>query len=274
MRKVILFFILLISIVAWSTYNNQNSKDVLENNTRQNALNYLQKNSLNCDALLKRLGIDFTFSQVKIKDDELRVDYNLICREKDKIKLITKSKGKERLIWLDINNNRGLLFEVAESIHDFSNNTFKGNLKIDLMDKNMKSLDLSTGPFYAYLKPLPDFKFTYFYGGGDATIEVNKKFIYEDLEFHIDSLKLTENEFKVFYHQVSAPYEKGIYLLDFSFEDDLGNEYYQTKEPELEVIDPKEFRIKAHNSLGENWTLRLKNVICVIPSKNKTIVVD
>lgn len=258
----------------WSTQQAIQRQYQEEYENYQESLLALDQISPSSDQLLEKLGVSFYLKEAQQSDDRLNIEYELTWRRDSPVEWIMEDRNMRNHLFqgkLLIDEKTGKPLQLRSGSGGSDRSGFTRRIEADAGNKEIEKAKLKTKPLFAFMEA-PDFTFKYNYEGGEQSIDVNKSFVFQDVEFVIDSLELSDEEFKVNYRQLTPATEVGVYQLQFAFDDRLGNEW-SSDGVELNVQNPKESTMRAINSPSKNWELKLRQVVLVIPGIEADIAV-
>lgn len=221
--------------------------------------------------LLSKLGIRQKVNTSLQKDRRILIKYAMYWNPKSHIKWIREDGTlyTSNLSFRDkIKENTYI--EIVGSGSSSSNERIEGSITTSPVNKGIKQVKVKRQPFYVFIEA-PNFNYKFNYKGRNKNILINKKLTYQGVDFIIESLNIDNSEFKINYRQLTPANKVGVYQLDFSLDDRLGNLWGSEYDVNLNVINPKQFSIKGIHSLSKNWILKLNHIIQVIPGNDTTV---
>ncbi|MDQ7093186.1 zf-HC2 domain-containing protein [Desulfosporosinus sp. PR] len=226
----------------------------------------LQSVSPPAEQLLKRWGITFSIDHTAENAGRISVNYSLRWNIDSPVERI---EGEDSRYWFDQNS---LIDAATGASLPLSSNGWSsgpdsrttGQLITQPLTQPVSELVFKTYTLYAWLKG-PETGFNFDYSGGQQTIALNRPFSFQGIDFMIDSLQLNDSTFSVSYHQLTPATQVGVFQLNFTFDDRLGNVWNVNSEPEQTISDPKKFSISAPHSPSKHWSLKINHIIQVIP---------
>ena len=226
--------------------------------------------------VLNKLGLNFSINEAKKTADVISLKYSINWSPESHIEWVSKDTHW----YIDstvIDPISGSLLQPSGGGSSSSKRKFSAHTEVKLDEsRNIDKVMLKTEPLYAFSEGYaPNISIKFDFSGDLKTVNINKPFSYGGVEFVIDSMDLNTREFKVNYRQLTPAAEAGVYLLNFEFDDRLGNTWGPSPtEADLSVRNPKQFSINAPNSPSKHWQLKVKHVVQVIPGINAKVNLD
>lgn len=245
----------------WSTQQRYVQQQGKERRVFEQQVAALNEVSPPSEELLKRWGISHSERPAPDKES-LTLNFNFQWQSESPVERLEINTSH----WFDhnllVDAKTGTPLQLTSSGWGGDKNGITGQVISRPLSQMPEKVIFKTMTLYAFLKN-PEQAFLFDYRGGEAVIPLNREFSYQGIEFKIDTLKLNDKTFTVNYHQITPADQVGVFQLDFTFDDRLGNS--SGGSPQLSVSEPKAFTIQALHSPSKHWALKVSHVIQVIP---------
>lgn len=256
----------------WSTQLKYQKQTLEQKDLFNKQLAALQSVSPPAQELLDRWEISFSLDHASQKNGLISLNYSMHWNNDSPVKRIEAENNQYRFDQdLLVNAESGAELPISSNGWGSSPDGLTGQLVTQPLTQPVSKLIFKTHTLYAFLKG-PETGFYFDYSGGQKTITLNQPFSYQGIDFMIESLQLNDKTFNVRYRQLTPATQVGVFQLDFTFDDRLGNLWNGT--PELAVSDPKEFSIPAPHSPAKHWSLKVNHIIQIIPGISSNIDLD